>query len=53
MLSMLFATALTSVLVAMFLSSLGRAKLSHVVIVGILAAASVMWLIMAIVSVSR
>jgi hypothetical protein len=53
MLSMLFATALSTVLTALFLSSLGRAKASHVIIAGILAAASLMWLIASIVSVSR
>lgn len=53
MLSMLFASALTSVLLALFVSSLGRAKSSHVVVVGVLAALSVLWLIASIVAVSQ
>lgn len=53
MLSMLFASALSSVLFALFISSIGRAKTSHVVMAGILAAVSLMWLVASIVSVSR
>lgn len=53
MLSMLFATALSSVLLTLFLSSIGRAKTDHVIIAGILTALSLMWLIGSIVSVSR
>jgi len=53
MLSILFACALSSVLFALFVSSIGRAKSSHVIIAGILAAVSLMWLIASIVSVSR
>ncbi len=50
---MLFSSALSTVLFALFVSSIGRAKRGHVVIVGALAAVSVLWLVASIVSVSQ
>lgn len=53
MLLMLFSIAITSVLVTLFLASLGRGKLDHVIVVGIMAAVSLAWLTALIVSVPR
>ena len=48
MLLILIAAALTSVCGALFMASLGRARLSHVVVIGCMAAVSLMCLIASI-----
>ncbi len=53
MLMILFSSAVTCVLGALFLSSLGRGRKSHVVVMGCLAIASLAWLIAPIASVPQ
>jgi hypothetical protein len=53
MLMILFSSAITCVLGALFLSSIGRGQKSHVIIIGCLAVASLAWLIASIASVPQ